>query len=120
MKLIPIDITKADKHECPGVKTDGTEYLCVINGKCFAGTFNRQHYGLNFRGWYYGLQFDAPGTNASSWQAIYEIQHDYKPIPPKPRDLYCDFCCSKMRTAEGEWVNDHYKDGKSRVRCPFA
>jgi len=73
-RLVPVDLSKAEESECPGIKTGRTQYLCLIGGEFFAGTFNRQWYGLNFEGWHdVGLQFDAPGTNASRWQAVWEI-----------------------------------------------
>jgi hypothetical protein len=74
-RLKRIDLTKAVKHECPGIKTGRTQYLARIGGDWFAGTFSRQWYGLNFDGWGdVGLQFDAPGQNASRWQELYEIK----------------------------------------------
>jgi hypothetical protein len=75
IKLKPIDFSKATGHECPGVKTGKTRYLAVLQGNEMAiGSFSRQWYGLNFEGFYgAGLQFDAPGTNASRWKALFEI-----------------------------------------------
>jgi hypothetical protein len=73
VRLKPIDLSKAEGHECPGIKPR-KHYLCLIDGQFFAGEFDRQWYGLNFCGWRdVGLQFDAPGTNASRWQAVWEI-----------------------------------------------
>lgn len=76
-QLIPIDLGKASGHECPGIETDGTQYLCLIDREYHVGEFERQWYGLNFDGWRWndvGLQFDAPGYNRSKWQAIWEIR----------------------------------------------
>lgn len=80
VQLKQLDLSLSKKHEHPDIKTDETEYLCKIDGDFFAGRFSRQWYGLNFDGWINpaGLQFDAPGQNASMWQEIYEI---------KPEDL---------------------------------
>lgn len=85
MRLQEIDLTQAEKHEHPAIWTDGRAYLCQIDGQLFAGTFSRQHYGLNFRGWTpnpgAGLQFDAPGWNGSRWErvwAIIEEPSDYR------------------------------------------
>jgi hypothetical protein len=74
IRLKPIDLSKAKEHECPGIEPGKRQYLCLIDGKFFVGTFGRQWYGLNFEGWYdVGLQFDAPGWNSSNWQAVWEI-----------------------------------------------
>jgi len=76
-RLIPLDMSKAHENELPGVVI-GKTYLCLIGEEYFAGKFSRQWYGLNFEGWTpnpVGLQFDAPGTNASDWKQVWEIQH---------------------------------------------
>ena len=49
-------------------------YLIKYDGRFYAGKFGREWYGLNFNGVYdAGAQFDKPGTNASSWQGVWEI-----------------------------------------------
>ena len=74
MRLKKIDLTKAVKHECPGIKLGKTSYLVKHGGQWFAGIFSRLWFGLSFFGWFGGpLQFDAPGTNCSEWEAVYEI-----------------------------------------------
>lgn len=71
--LIPLDMSLSSEHDHPQIKA-GQKYLCLINNQYFAGEFNKHWYGWHFDGWHYGLQFDAPGTNASQWQAIWEIK----------------------------------------------
>lgn len=75
MKLKQIDLSKAVEHECPGVKTDGTQYLAKIDGEWLTGPFSREWYGLHFDTTWgmTGLQFDAPGYNSSEWEQLYEI-----------------------------------------------
>jgi len=73
-KLIPLDMSLADKHEHPSIKR-GKTYLCLIGGAFYAGCFSRQWYGWNFDAIYStGLQFDQPGTNRSRWEMIWEIR----------------------------------------------
>lgn len=78
--LEEVDLTQADKHECPGIneagpERDGDWYLAFVCGEFMVGKFSRQHYGLNFDcDWgASGVQFDAPGSNASSWMALWRI-----------------------------------------------
>ena len=81
-KLKWIDLSKGDGHKHPDIKADGkTHYLAVIHGALFSGTFTKQHYGLNFDdGWgASGHQFDTPGTNASDWHALWELE-DIHPV----------------------------------------
>ena len=74
-KLKPVDLSKAKGHQCPGVKTGRkTTYLAKIAGEFHTGHFGREWYGLNFEAVYdAGLQFDAPGSNSSDWQALWEL-----------------------------------------------
>ena len=79
IKLKKLDMSKSDKHEHPDIKTDNeTQYLIAktdARGKIsyYSGYFNRVWFGLSFDGWVAPLQFDAPGTNSSSWVQIWEI-----------------------------------------------
>lgn len=74
IRLKPVSLKGAKGHECPGIKVGKTQYLVKNDGRYACGDFSRQWYGLNFDGFYdAGLQFDAPGSNHSRWQAIWEI-----------------------------------------------
>jgi hypothetical protein len=81
IRLKQIDLSKAQEHECPGIVPGKKQYLCLIDGLFFAGKFSRQWYGLNFDGWmnHAGLQFDAPGWNASRWQGVWQIERRKTP-----------------------------------------
>jgi len=70
-----IDLSKAKGHSHPEIKV-GKQYLCKIDGEWFMGSFSREWYGLNFDGWVNdtGLQFDEPGTNASTWERVFEME----------------------------------------------
>lgn len=81
--LISIDLSKCIHHPGsasrvslivhPDIKIED-EYLVQIDGDLFCGQFIMQWYGLTFDGWFgTKLQFDAPGTNGSKWQAIWRI-----------------------------------------------
>ena len=76
MKLIELDMSKAEKHMHPDIKV-GTKhwYLVKVFNEFWAGHFNEVWFGLNFRPWHnpVGIQFDAPGYNASEWEGIWEI-----------------------------------------------
>jgi len=76
LKLHEIDLSKAEKHNCPGLnETD--DFLCLIDGRLFVGRFSQQWYGWNFDGWTScscGLQFDAPGWNCSYWEQVWRIE----------------------------------------------
>jgi hypothetical protein len=75
IRLRRVNLSKAKEHKCSGIKPGKKEYLCLIDGKFWAGSFSREWYGLYFDGWEdIGLQFDAPGSNSSGWQAVWEIQ----------------------------------------------
>lgn len=84
MELIKIDLSKSfiapesdgGTNDHPDLKTDGTAYLCRLDGEFFAGTFDREWFGLNFNGWYNCLQYDAPGTNQSFWEDVWEIKEN--------------------------------------------
>lgn len=72
--LIPLDMKRSDGSNHPDISSR-KRYLCLIGGRYYAGEFTKQWYGWNFEGWEgVGLQFDAPGTNASEWQQIWEIR----------------------------------------------
>lgn len=74
IRLFAVDMSKAKGHEHPDISED-KEYLILFDGSLYVGTFSRQWYGWNFNGVYdAGAQFDEPGTNASSWQQIWEIR----------------------------------------------
>ena len=77
-KLVQVDLSRADKHRCPGI-IPGKTYLVKVHGEWYAGSFEEQWYGLNFLGIQNGagLQFDAPGFNFSSWEEVYEIYDDH-------------------------------------------
>ena len=73
--LQEIDLSKAREHEHPEIER-GQDYLALIDDEFHAGRFSRQWYGWNFDGWSHnpaGLQFDAPGWNASGWQRLWKI-----------------------------------------------
>lgn len=76
MKLIKINLRKANEHNHPDIKVgDKYQYLIKYDKRFYAGSFSRQWYGLNFEGVYdAGLQFDAPGSNCSEWQAVWLIK----------------------------------------------
>lgn len=82
MKLKEIDLTKCRTYpgggggltDHPDI-TPGKKYLVHYNGDVYTGTFSYEWYGLNFNGIYdAGAQFDAPGTNSSVWEKVFEIQ----------------------------------------------
>lgn len=74
MKLKKINLKKSDGHNHPYIRTDGSYYLVKIHGALFVGNFSSQWYGLCFHGGVGRMiQFDAPGTNASQWQGIWEV-----------------------------------------------
>lgn len=76
VSLREIDLSRAREHEHPDIKPD-RNYLAQIGGEFHAGQFSREWYGWNFEGWSHnpaGLQFDAPGWNASDWERLWEIR----------------------------------------------
>jgi hypothetical protein len=85
--LESIDLSKGEEHEHPDINTKDT-YLCMIDAELCAGKFDRQWYGLNFRGWLssVGLQYDKPGSNASRWKAVWRISQK------KARKKICPHC----------------------------
>jgi hypothetical protein len=73
IKLKALDMSLSDRHNHPQVNCK-RNYLCKIGGQYFAGKFSREWFGLVFDHWIYNsLQFDAPGTNGSKWEQIWEI-----------------------------------------------
>ena len=75
LNLKKLDINKSLLHEHPDIVI-GKEYLILYNGYFFAGGFYRQWFGLSFDNWYAPLQFDAPGSNSSRWEQIWEINKE--------------------------------------------
>jgi len=71
-QLIPINLSKGEGHEHPDIVV-GKPYLAYVMGKYISGTFSRQWYGLHFDcDWgASGIQFDAPGFNLSTWEALW-------------------------------------------------
>jgi hypothetical protein len=87
IQLIKIHLRRACNHkgadnghsrtDHPDIRPGKQEYLVRYAGRFYAGTFEVQWYGLNFNGIYdAGAQFDAPGTNASRWQDVWEIRKE--------------------------------------------
>ena len=76
-RLIPVDLAKGEKHEHPEISA-GKTYLAQVRGHFYSGTFARHWYGWNFRGgpWGAGLQLDAPGSNRSGWEGLWELETD--------------------------------------------
>lgn len=80
--LEAIDLSTAEKHECPGVVTRDQDrdawYLAYVFDEFMVGRFSRQWYGLHFDcDWgASGIQFDAPGSNSSCWLALWRICAD--------------------------------------------
>jgi len=95
IRLVKIDLCKSchfkgsdedgNRSDHPDIRPGRGNYLVRYDGRFYAGKFSMQWYGLNFEGIYdSGAQFDAPGTNASSWQDVWEIQK-VKPLRRKER-----------------------------------
>ncbi len=83
-KLIPIDLSQGHNHKLPGIVL-GKLYLVKYDGQYAIGDFTRQWYGLSFNGFYdAGLQFDAPGSNSSRWQAVWEFVPEGQRPKEKP------------------------------------
>jgi hypothetical protein len=74
-RLKPISLARATEHRCPGVVVGKKLYLAKIGGEFHLGRFGREWYGLNFDTPAYGagIQFDAPGSNSSEWEALWEL-----------------------------------------------
>ena len=75
-RLRRINLRHAVEHEHPDIKVGRTKYLARIDGEWYFGRFSRQWYGLHFDCDFgcSGIQFDAPGSNESSWERLFEIQ----------------------------------------------
>lgn len=74
--LVPVDLSLAEKHELPGIDKD-KHYLVRRNGHLYFGKFQRVWFGWNFQcgfGASGGFQFDAPGYNHSTWEAVWELR----------------------------------------------
>jgi hypothetical protein len=78
VKTRRLDLTKGDKHNHPDIVV-GDMYLVRIDKQWFLGQFSTQRYGLHFGPWIngVGLQYDTPGSNSSSWEAICEFDADH-------------------------------------------
>jgi hypothetical protein len=74
--LKKIDLFLGDESNHPDIKTDGRQYLAKIMGRYWCGCFSKQWYGLYFMCGSMGFQFDTPGTNSSSWEALWEIVNE--------------------------------------------
>lgn len=74
-KLKRVSLCAAKGHNLPGVTTRKL-YLAKVDDEFHLGRFSRQWYGLNFDcpGAGVGIQFDAPGSNNSGWQALWEVR----------------------------------------------
>ena len=73
--LVPIDLSKGEGHEHPDFRK-GQLYLYKVYGNWYCGRPHRQWFGWTFSGWAGGtVQWDAPGSNSSKWEYIYEL-HD--------------------------------------------
>ncbi|MDO8416596.1 MAG: hypothetical protein Q7S87_10350 [Agitococcus sp.] len=69
-----LDLRKGEGHRHPDINTLD-QYFCLIGGRWYFGRFSEQWYGLNFSGWTgnAGLQYDTPGTNASTWDRVLQL-----------------------------------------------
>lgn len=68
-----IDLSKGIRSDHPDIEL-GKKYLVKFNGAWYLGLFTRQWYGWSFIDWgTSGKQFDTPGQNSSTWQAIIEL-----------------------------------------------
>ena len=67
--------TTSSKTTHPDISTN-KNYLVKVYNKLMIGTFAIQWYGLSFHPIWAcsSIQYDAPGTNSSGWEAIWEIQ----------------------------------------------
>ncbi len=75
--LKSIDLSKAYRSECPGIKTDNKTQYLIKCGKWYRiARFYRVWYGLSSD---IG-QFNAPGYNGSDIEAIWEIVEDKRKI----------------------------------------
>lgn len=75
-RFIPVNLRKGKEHKHPDIKVGRVRYLAKFEGDWHIGTFSRQWYGLHFDcDWgASGIQFDAPGSNGSTWQKLYRIE----------------------------------------------
>lgn len=72
MKLIEIDLTKGENKVHP--EFDSTDWFLVkVFGKFLVGKFGKTWFGYNFHGGVMCIQYDMPGTNASSWEKVWKI-----------------------------------------------
>lgn len=69
-----LDLKKGSGSNHPDIDRHHT-YLVRYDGKYYLGSFSREWYGWNFNGIYdAGAQYNQPGTNASRWEAIWEME----------------------------------------------
>lgn len=74
--LVPIDLTKGTKSSHPDFRADQL-YLYKVGGLWCCGRPHRQWFGWPFSGWIGGtIQWDAPGSNSSSWEYIFELHYE--------------------------------------------
>jgi hypothetical protein len=76
-KFVPLDMSlcfhKGEKRGHPGINAKDT-YLVLHDGQYLVGQFSEVWFGWSFDGWYAPLQFDPPGYNSSTWQAIWRME----------------------------------------------
>jgi hypothetical protein len=70
--LKEIDLSIGEKSTHPEIKTDGTSYLALYDGRYQTVSFGTQWYGLTSHGGHCG-QYNKPGYNSSSWERLWEI-----------------------------------------------
>ena len=105
-RLSPVDLHLVDSHGYrvtrigkARVIIPGDYYIAIIGGLPYFGTFTKQHYGLNFDdGWgNVGHQFDPPGTNASTWTALWHCG-------PLAFDYAMKHGARRRRALRGAWA----------------
>lgn len=113
--LDEIDLSLAKEHDCPGINSEDW-FLAYVMGRFLVGTFSKQHYGWNFDcGWgASGVQFDAPGYNASSWARLWRISEiiEIEPVEEPEEESMCDECGFPRKAG-----NLVYRDDGKRPLC---
>lgn len=80
--LVPIDLSKADRHTHPDIKPERAWYLVRWRGGYYVGVFERSYddedlvffpNGAN-GGDLEDIYFSEPGWNQSRWEAVWEMQ----------------------------------------------
>lgn len=93
--LTEIDLSKTTTMGGDGLEV-GPTYLVMYSGRFYAGEFDMQWYGLNFREIYdAGAQYDPPGENSSDWQRIWRVENAEK----ISSEAEHDYAVSKRRHA---------------------